>query len=445
MEQHAHQPRVVIAGGGVGAVEAALAVRALAGPTPTIDLISPNGTFVYRPMAVTEPFGGTPYAELDLEDLHHSHDVRRIDDAVASVRAEDRIVVLRSGEEVSYDALVVAIGATPRAWLDGAVTFAGRPDVEAVRGVLDGVRAGDVEELLFASPPGASWTLPLYELALLTAAWIADEGLSDIRLSLATAADQPLGEFGPSASRTVRDMLGDRGVRFLDTQVTGYDHAMVTLAGSRAVRADAVITMAELTGNPLPGLPADDDGFIPVDDLMTVHGAEGIWAVGDATTFPIKQGGLAAQEADTAASVFAGRLGAPVEPLPFQPVLRGMLLTGVTSAYLRGDGVASETAFSPLWWPPTKLAGRYLAPYLADRHELDPSARELEDRHPVRHAGKEREEMRRLAVEFAEADALWGDYESALRWLRTLEWIDGVLPAQQAELRARWELELATR
>lgn len=441
---HAHQPRVVIAGGGVGAVEAALAVRVLAGPVPTIDIVSPTGTFVYRPMAVTEPFGGKPFAEMALEDLHETHDVRRIDGSVAEVRPDDHLVVLRSGEEVTYDALIVAIGAKPRPWLPGAVTFAGNPDVDAVRAVLDRIRAGEVEELVFASPPGASWTLPLYELALLTAAWIADEGITAVSLALATSEEEPLRDFGPSAARTVRDLLGDRGVRFLNAQATAYNHEIVTLASGQPVRADAVITMAELTGNPIPGLPTDDNGFISVNELMSVEGLDDVWAVGDATTFPVKQGGLAAQQADTAASVIAGKLGAPVSAQPLQPVLRGMLLTGVTSAYLRGDAVSSEAAFDPLWWPPTKLAGRYLAPYLADRHQLDPAAQELQDRVPVRKAGEEREEMRRLAIEFAEADALWGDYDSALRWLRTLEWIDGVLPAQHAELRERWERELAT-
>lgn len=438
-----HQPRVVIAGGGVGAVEAALAIRAMAGPIPTIDLVSPTGTFIYRPMAVTEPFGGTPYAELALEDLRETHDVRRIDGTVAEVRADDHVVVLQSGEEVAYDALVVATGARPTRWLEGAVTFAGNPDVDAIKAVLGRIRAGEVEDLVFASPPGASWTLPLYELALLTAAWVADEGITSVRLALATAQPAPLSEFGPSAARTVRDLLGDRGVRFHAAQATDYDHEILTLESGRPLRADAVITMAELSGNPIPGLPTDEDGFVTVDDVMAVTGLDDVWAVGDATTFPVKQGGLAAQQADTAAGVIAAQLGAPVDAQPLQPVLRGMLLTGVTSAYLRGDAVSSDAAFDPLWWPPTKLAGRYLAPYLADRHQLDPAARELRDRQPVRRAGEEREEMRRLAVEFAEADALWGDYQSALRWLKTLEWIDGVLPAQHAELKARWEQELA--
>lgn len=49
---------------------------------------------------------------------------------------------------------------------------------------------------------------------------------------------------------------------------------------------------------------------------------------GDATSFPIKQGGLAAQQADAVAEHVAARHGAPLEPSGFRPALRGLLLAG---------------------------------------------------------------------------------------------------------------------
>lgn len=436
---------MVIVGGGVGAIEAALAVRALAGPVPTIDLISPTDTFVYRPLTVTEPFGAAPSAELPLTELHTTHDVRHIRSTVAAVHPDAHELELEGGDRVGYDALLVAVGARPQSWLDGAVTFRGHADVQAVKDVLAGIREGRVDDLAFAAPAGPSWSLPLYELALLTAAWIADQSITNINLSLCTRETDPLADFGPAASKTVRDLLGDRGVRFHHAQATGYARGILALDREPDIRADAVITMAELAGNPLPGLPSTDEGFIPTDELAAVAGVEDVWAVGDATNYPVKQGGLAAQQADTAAAAIAAKLGVPVTPEPSDPVMRGLLLTGVTSAYLRGDKATSDAAFDPLWWPPTKLAGRYLAPYLADHHQLDPAKRELHDRKPVTKAAEDREEMRRLAIEFAEADATWGDYESALRWLRTIEWVDGVLPIEHAELRTRWEQELAQR
>ena len=48
--------RVVIVGGGVGGLEALLALHALAGERCALTLVAPEADFVYRPLAVGEPF-----------------------------------------------------------------------------------------------------------------------------------------------------------------------------------------------------------------------------------------------------------------------------------------------------------------------------------------------------------------------------------------------------
>jgi sulfide:quinone oxidoreductase len=109
-----------------------------------------------------------------------------------------------------------------------------------------------------------------------------------------------------------------------------------------------------------------------------VAGLDDCYAAGDGTDFPIKQGGLAAQQADAVAEHVAARYGAPVEPAPFTPVLRGMLLTGATPRFLSASlGHRPEegaTSSQPLWWPATKIAGRYLAPYLLERDHAEADA-----------------------------------------------------------------------
>jgi sulfide:quinone oxidoreductase len=65
----------------------------------------------------------------------------------------------------------------------------------------------------------------------------------------------------------------------------------------------------------------------PVDDYGRVPDRDGVWAVGDMTTRPLKQGGLAAQQADVAAASIAARAGEAIEVAPYRPVLRGLLLT----------------------------------------------------------------------------------------------------------------------
>jgi sulfide:quinone oxidoreductase len=47
-------------------------------------------------------------------------------------------------------------------------------------------------------------------------------------------------------------------------------------------------------------------------------------------------------------------------------VLRGVLLTGRGQAWMRHADGHAETQRRALFWPPTKIAGRYLSPYLAE-------------------------------------------------------------------------------
>ena len=130
-----------------------------------------------------------------------------------------------------------------------------------------------------------------------------------------------------------------------------------------------------MKGPAIPGLPADEDGFIPVDQHSRVRGADDVYAAGDGTNFPLKQGGLATQQADAAAEEIAHQLGAAGEPEPFRPVLRGQLLTGDASLHMRaeiaGGGGEGTASLDRLWWPPHKISGRYLAPvlYHGELHE----------------------------------------------------------------------------
>jgi sulfide:quinone oxidoreductase len=100
-----------------------------------------------------------------------------------------------------------------------------------------------------------------------------------------------------------------------------------------------------------------------------VFGAPDVYAAGDATGFPVKQGGIAAQQAEAASEAIAESFGAAVRPRPFRPVLRGLLVTGREPLYLRHvlDAKAQDVIVGPhpLWWPPAKIVGRRLAPFLA--------------------------------------------------------------------------------
>jgi sulfide:quinone oxidoreductase len=184
-----------------------------------------------------------------------------------------------------------------------------------------------------------------------------------------------------------------------------------------------------------------------------------VFAAGDATTFPLKQGGLATQQADAAAEAIAAAYGAPLDPAPFRPVLRGLLLTGGAPLYLRArltdagepqeqtarrTRTTSAVSGRALWWPPTKIAGRYLAPLLATARPPVLATAPLQDFHagPV---AEDHDDAYALAFLLAEEDAALGDYAQALRALDAAASLTGgVLPAEWSQRRATWEAARST-
>jgi sulfide:quinone oxidoreductase len=98
-----------------------------------------------------------------------------------------------------------------------------------------------------------------------------------------------------------------------------------------------------------------------------------VYAAGDVTQFPVKQGGLATQQADAAAEAIAAELGCDVPANSFEPVLRGVLWTGAEPLYLfghpaGGHGEDSTGTDEPPWGGDEegKLVGRYITPFFAD-------------------------------------------------------------------------------
>jgi sulfide:quinone oxidoreductase len=137
-----------------------------------------------------------------------------------------------------------------------------------------------------------------------------------------------------------------------------------------------VIALPAMSGPAIAGLPLDDGGFLPIDEHARVSGVADVYAAGDGTDFPIKQGGIATQQADAAAEHIAARAGADLEPQPFRPVLRGKLLVAEESVHLLHDLEAGASSASDdyLWWPPHKISGRYLAPWLSREMPHEPEA-----------------------------------------------------------------------
>jgi len=457
------RPRVLIAGGGVAALEALLALRAIVGHRVELTLLSREREFVYRPVTVAEAFDRAEARAYQLAEIvGREGGGELVCDSLHAVEPDLHIAVTGSGQRINYDVLIVAVGAIARLPLPGALAFRGRADVLALRELLADLVSGSTRSVAFALPSESVWPMPLYELALMTAAHVSEHG-ARAQLSLITPEEEPLELFGPAATRAIEPLLTERNIQLrTSSRPAAVRRGALVLAGGGEVYVDRVVTLARLEGRWLTGLPHDRHGFVPVDDHGRVQGLDDVYAAGDITAFPLKQGGLAAQQADAVAETIAARLGAPVTPKPFTPVLRGLLMTGEAPLYLRAEPQrlpraatvaieatraphstrdASAAAAQPLWWPPAKVAGRYLAPFLATAHPRLLGSEVLADRvadpgPPL--SAPEFEDALELALLLADCDARWGDYAGALNALAAAEALQGALPPEYEAKRREW-------
>lgn len=365
--------RVVIAGVGVGGLEALLALRRHLAGLVELVVIAPDETFTYRPLTVAEPFTGEPVPTLMLADVVAEQDAAHVRARLAAVETDAQVAILDDGTRMPYDRLIVAVGAVTQPVVAGAIPLGGPADVPALTALVARVRSGTARRVALAVPAGIAWTLPLYELALQLSAERGPDGPPQI--VVVTAESEPLAAFGHDVALETRELLDGRGVElYTESTVEAFEDGVLWIDFEGGAEVDGLVALPRLLGPAVDGLPHDDEGFVPIDHVARVAGVEHVYAAGDACAFALKQGGLAAQEADVAVAHIAWTLGAGPRPVPLELVLRGELLTGEAPRFLRArvskrgeERDRGEVSREPLWWPPAKIAARELAPYLARR------------------------------------------------------------------------------
>ncbi|MDX6677042.1 MAG: sulfide:quinone oxidoreductase [Solirubrobacteraceae bacterium] len=370
-DTHIEPLHVVIAGGGVAALETMMALRSLAGDRVRITLLAPEHDFRYRPMAVAEPFSIAHAGEIALAGICADFDAHHVRGTLACVDARGYRVVTGDGDSVPYDALVIACGARSRPAFDtGALTVDDRALGAMLRGLLQDVEEGYAHRITFVASSQALWPLPLYELALLTAerAYAMN---ATVEISLVTPEHAPLALFGSGISDELSRMLADAQIAFHGSSFAELAHGRLTLMPSGVtIPSGRVVAMPVLEGPQLAGVPADAHGFIPVDEYGEVRGIAGVYAAGDITSHPVKHGGISAQQADIVAAVIARRAGADAELPPLRSSFQGALMTGGATRYLEaelGDDGAYRSTVSDVcpWESSAKISALHLGPYLA--------------------------------------------------------------------------------
>jgi sulfide:quinone oxidoreductase len=338
-------------------------------------------------MAVLVPFaaGDVPHESVDHMAIEAGARLHR--GRMVSVDTDAHQVLTADGEAIDYDVLLIAVGAAQRTASRHVLAFGGPGTEERMHGLVQDLEAGYVRRIVFVVPTGATWPVPLYELALMSADRAYEMNL-DPELTLVTAEDAPLGLFGAEASGALSARLLRRGIAVhtgVEVEVPKAGVVELQPSGGR-LSVDRVVSLPILDGPAVKGLPHDARGFLPVDRHGRVQGTSDVYAAGDVTHHRIKQGGLACQQADAAAEAIAARAGAGIEPEPYAGMLQGVLLTERATTYLRREASAgSVIPDQAIWWPPTKIAGRELSRHFGSlsRHTAVAQSEGLEIRRPV--------------------------------------------------------------
>ena len=363
---------VLIAGGGVAALEAAIALRDMAGDRVDVELCAPQKDFAYRPFAVGDSYGASEIPHYDLQELTERCGATFRLESITSVDAEAKQAITHDEKWLRYDYLIVTCGARLLWPIPGVTTFWGLMDEADIEDAIRRMRDDELRRVVFALPSTNGWGLPIYELALLADAEIRKAGVEGPQLTVVTPEEAPLQVFGTEASSQVGELLSDRGIEVLTgAHISNFEEGLLSITPGDDLEAMQCIN-TRMEGRRIDGVAYDQNGFVAVDAHCRVSVMDKVFAAGDVTTFPVKQGGIAAQQADVIAEAIAADLGCEVDPRPFEPVLRGVLWTGEEPRYLYGHltgghGETSSMTEEPPWQLlEGKIVSRYLSPFLSE-------------------------------------------------------------------------------
>jgi sulfide:quinone oxidoreductase len=267
---------------------------------------------------------------------------------------------------ISFDALLVAVGGRPRSPFRRVLAYGTPGSEERMHGLIQDVEAGYVKRIAWIVPPGTSWSLPLYELALMTAERAFDM-CAEVEMTLITTEPQTLDILGDAVSDEMARALDAAriAVHVDDEAVIRSSRVLELRRAGKRLQVDRVVTLPILDGPRIAGLPQDEAGFIVADRYGRVDGAPGVYVAGDAAAGSIKQGAIACQQADVVADAILAEAGVETDLRPFAPVLRGEILTGRGARrFVRdlSDGVGQNTQHTWTW---SKFAGRELSTLLS--------------------------------------------------------------------------------
>lgn len=290
---------VLVLGAGIGGIVAAGTLRKLLPASDRVIVVDRAGQHFFPPSLLWLMVGERAPEEFSrpLDRLLHrgiefrQGNVTRIDPVQREVEID--------GQSLRADALVIALGAeyapeTIPGLAEAGLCIYTMEGATAIRDALGGF-AGRRIVILTAAPQYKCPAAP-YETALLVEDYLRKRGVrSETSIGLFAAEPRPMFVAGPEVGAAVRGMVEARGIAYRpEHQVKEVDPVNRRISFANGVsaeydlllyvpphRAPAVVREAGL---------ANGSGWVPVDRHTLLTKFEGVFAIGDITTIPLKMG-----------------------------------------------------------------------------------------------------------------------------------------------------------
>lgn len=288
--------KVLILGGGFGGVAAADHLAKKLDGEHEITLVSRSRRFVFSPALVRLAFGKTTLEDVsfDLRQIMGSRRVDLLTAEVVGIVPEKREVIIARGEIencVPYDYLVYALGRSLAADKIAGFSEHAHHVLTVDKALQFGQALDHFHEgrALIGQCPGARLPVPVYETAFALSQLLEERNERNrVKISV-VGASAPGVEFGDNdCAGALRTALNAHGIELLPN----FSISRITFGAAYNSLGQSIKFNLLMLLPPFEGPPAvsslgirNAEGYINVNEMMQVVGAERMYAVGDCVNF----------------------------------------------------------------------------------------------------------------------------------------------------------------
>jgi len=316
--------KILILGGGMGGVEAAIALTQKLKGDYQIDLIS-NRDFLYiYPASIWLTVGKRTLEDLSvpLPQLAELHGFNFLLEDVQEISTKEQKVITTT-QEHTYDYLIAALGSSklkPKG-VEHTLSICGTPadGMQIQERFLSLVEQGHGAIACgFSGNPQDATAVrggPVFEVLFNFDTYLREKGIRDrFELTFFSPSDAPGNRLGEGGLAQLQKLFQERDIQTVTgKKIKEFTDSSVIFADDSHLKTDFTVFTPGLAGNPIfkqSDLPLTDAGFIPVGETSQITGLEHCYAIGDSSffegpTWRARQGHLAEVMARTTATNIA--------------------------------------------------------------------------------------------------------------------------------------------